>query len=265
MSPEVTSRVEEKISEMLEKVIQKRCKDEPFDVGDVYDSNPFGVRLVPMEVWKGSKFERSFVTVLGQGIFEQIAKIIAEGTGAKAENQYTTVMQICTYRIEKVNEILNDERNQKKSLRKPDWNKEVKEILALNNKQFGEVTVKSDLYIERTNGDKEFYSFKTVKPNLDQTEKAKRDMLLLLSGDSSNKVYFAFPYNPAGEGNSYREAKHNIPYKLFDIDNDPCVLIGSALWDHIGNKKGTYIELLDIFEKVGSKFRPIIRRDYFGL
>ncbi|MFK3938002.1 TdeIII family type II restriction endonuclease [Alkalihalobacillus sp. NPDC078783] len=64
----------------MERLINRRVNIEPFDEKEIEAKNPFGFRLVPVEVWKGSKFERSFVTILGQGIFEQIAKIIAEGS-----------------------------------------------------------------------------------------------------------------------------------------------------------------------------------------
>ena len=76
-----------------------------------FQNNPFGYRLVPVEVWKGSKFERSFVTSLGQGIFEQIAKIIAEGSGAEAKNQYVKEINLNTWQIEQIDSILKKQRN----------------------------------------------------------------------------------------------------------------------------------------------------------
>jgi hypothetical protein len=235
--------------------------DEPFGEDQVMLANPFGYRLVPMEVWKGAKFERSFVTTLGQGIFEQLAKIIAEGSGATASNQHDETLRINTWRLEKIDEILKGNRENRRS---PDWEAELAEILTLNNERYEEVTVKSDLYVLRPNGKKEFYSFKTVKPNLDQTERAKRDMLRLMAGNPEQEAYFALPFNPAGEGNPYRSA-FSIPYKILNLDDTQCVLIGAALWNNIGDDENTFTELLDIFEQVGNEFTPIIRRDYFGL
>lgn len=251
------------LSAAMEALVERKCRAQPFNENEVYNRNPIGARLVPMEVWKGSSFERSFVTVLGQGIFEQLARIIAVGSGvAKAENQYTERLRIGTWRIEKIDQILKEQRTSK---REPNWEVEIHEILSLTNDRFEDVTVVSDLFIQRMDGSKEYYSFKTVKPNLDQTELAKRAMLRLIAGNDNNRVFFALPYNPAGEGESYKKAKHSMPYKLFNMDLDPCVLIGARLWNQVGNDQGTFGELLSVFEEVGEIYSPIIRGEYLGL
>lgn len=261
MDEQTRSRVKRHLTEMMNRIIERRIND-TFDENEIELSNPFGYRLVPLEIWKGSKFERSFVTTLGQGIFEQLGKIIAEGTGARARNQHVTELTVCTWRLEKIESILTKQRQSK---RRPNWQQEVQEVLALNNDQYQVVTVTSDLFIERKDGTREYYSFKTVKPNLDQIQNAKRDMLRLVAGDSNNKVYFALPYNPAGEGRPYRTCRHTIPYKLFDMDNDECVLIGAELWNKIGESPDTYTQLLELFEEVGREFAPRIRKEYLGL
>jgi hypothetical protein len=254
--------IRDHLANVMARIIHKRTIQEPYDEQEIADRNPFGHRLVPTEIWKGSKFERSFVTSLGQGIFEQLGKIVAIGAGAvEAENQHDTTLVINTWRNEKIERILRDQRS---SLREPDWEAEVHEVVTLDNDSFVQVIVKSDLYILRPNGQREFYSFKTVKPNLDQTERAKRDMLRMKAGNPEYETYFALPFNPAGEGELYSNA-HKIPYKLFDMDNESCVLIGAELWNKIGDDPNTYNELLEIFEEVGEQYSPIIRRDYLGL
>lgn len=250
------------LTNVMERIIERRCVTEPFDESEIQLANPFGFRLVPIEVWKGAKFERSFVTTLGQGIFEQIGKLIAVGSGAEAHNQYSRTFRVCTWRLEKIDSILNRLRQNKST---PNWKHEIDEILALENDRYEEVTVLSDLYIRRTNGTEEFYSFKTVKPNLDQTERAKRDMLRLIAGERNSEPYFGLPFNPAGDGKPYRSSGFSIPFKVLDLDQDECVLIGSKLWNKIGGDPNTYNELLDLFEQVGSQMTPKIRKDYFGI
>lgn len=263
MNEETRNRIRNHISPIMERLIHRRVVTEPFNEAEIAARNPFGYRLVPVEVWKGSKFERSFVTILGQGIFEQIAKMVAEGSGAYASNQHDTTFTINTWRNEKIEEILASHRN---SGRKPNWNEEVAEVLNLSNQNFTEVTVKFDLYVRRTDGREEFYGLKTVKPNLDQTERAKRDMLRMVTGNSSTtEAYFALPFNPSGEGNLYRAAGHTIPYKIFEMDNDPCVLIGRAFWNKIGDSEHTYDELLELFSEIGAHYSNVIRRDYFQI
>lgn len=266
MNTKTRQKIEKHLIEVMEKLIKKRVIDEPFNKSDIERKNPFGYRLVPVAVWKGSKFERSFVTTLGQRIFEQIGKYVAEGTGAIAENQYRRDMEINTWRIEKIDSILKMQRSSKKSREydAPSIKSEIDEILALENDRYEKMSILSDLYIKRPDGKEEFYSFKTVKPNLDQTEKAKKEMLLLMASDETVKAYFGLPYNPAGEGNSYRKI-HGIPYRLFNMDDDEYVLIGSDLWNKIGQDDNTYSELLNIFEDVGNMFNDRIKKEYFGL
>lgn len=263
MNQETKQKIRDHISPIMDRLIHRRVVKEPFNPAEIEAKNPFGYRLVPVEVWKGSKFERSFVTILGQGIFEQIARMVAEGSGAYASNQHDTTFTINTWRNEKIEEILASHRS---SERRPNWNEEIAEIMNLSNQNFTEVTVKFDLYVRRADGREEFYGLKTVKPNLDQTERAKRDMLRMVTGSNgSAEAYFALPFNPAGEGNLYRAAGHSIPYKIFEMDTDPCVLIGGEFWNKIGDDENTYDELLDLFSEIGDHYSEIIRRDYFQI
>lgn len=250
------------LTNVMSEHVRKMTVTNPFNENEVRSKNPFGYRLAPIEVWKGSKFERSLVSKIGKNIFEKIAIEIARGTGANAEGQYSELLLLPTHRVEKIDEIVEDQR---KGRRAPNWREDLEEILSLRNNRSQEVRVLFDVYIRRQNGTEEYYSFKTVKPNLDQTEIAKRDMLRLMAGKDNSEVYFALPYNPAGEGELYRRAKHTYPFKLFRMDEDPCVLIGSALWNKIGNDETTYNELLELFEIVGERFEDSINRDYFGI
>lgn len=273
MNIETRNKVEEHLRGVMKRILDKRTIQEPFNEDEIKNKNPFGYRLVPIEVWKGSKFERSFVTSLGQGIFEQIAKIIAEGSGAFAENQYVKSIRLNSWQVEKIDNILAKQRKQKsdaKSKAKGEVIKvktiseELEELRELETDRYQDVSVLFDLYIKREDGKEEYYSLKTVKPNLDQTETAKKDMLRLMTAEENAEAYFALPYNPAGEGKVYKSA-HAIPYKLFDMDNDNNVLIGKSLWDKIGADRNTYNELLDIFDKVGEEYIAKIRNEYFGI
>lgn len=261
MNQDTRRRIIEHISPMMDRLIQRRVYDEPFDGDLIRTINPFGARLVPEEVWKGSRFERSFVTILGQGIFEQIAQIIAEGTGAYASNQHDVTVHINTWKVEQIERILREHRN---GGRRPNWVNELNEVRMLQNENYTDVNLRFDLYIRRADGIEEFYGLKTVKPNLDQTERAKRDMLLLSSVEDV-ETYFVLPFNPAGEGMNYRLARHAVPYRIFNMDTDPSVLIGAEFWNKVGDDDNTYAELLDIFEELGDYYSEVIRREYFNL
>lgn len=261
MNTQTKNLIAAHLTTVMNRVIQRRTITEPFNEEELLITNPFGAPLVPIEIWKGAKFERSFVTSLGQGIFEQLAKIIAQGTGAYAANQHDTHVSVTTNQNTYIEDLLTKHRNNTQT---PNWSQEERNLLSINTGQMKTFTVRSDLYIRRTNGKEEFYSLKTVKPNLDQTQHAKRDMLLLKANDPTCETYFVLPYNPAGEGGSYRKV-HSIPYKIFQMDSDPVVLIGSEFWNKVGNDSNTYTELLEIFEAVGRISSNRIRREYLGL
>lgn len=267
MNKETKAKIEEHLNLVMNKIVKRRTIEEPFDEESIKKTNPFGYRLVPVEVWKGSKFERSFVTSLGQGIFEQVAKIIAEGTGANAINQHTEMVKLNTWQVEQIDKILKNQRSQKGN-KKVAGVKTIKEeleiIRSLDIDRYEEINVLFDLYVERQDGRKEYYSLKTVKPNLDQTEKAKRDILIQMTADENAEAFFALPYNPAGEGEIYKLV-HPIPYKLFDIERDSNVLIGKEFWNKIGKSENTYDELISIFEKVGEVYIQRIRKEYFEI
>lgn len=259
MNKNTEQRIRELLSDVMERVIYKRVVKEPFSEEELKKTKPFGSHLVPMEIWKGSKFERSFVTTLGQTIFEKLGKIIAEGTGSYASLQHDEEFYINTFRNEKIEEILE---SQRESSREPNWEKEVEEILSLHNKDFTQLKVRFDLYVRRQNGHEEFYSFKTVQPNLDQTERAKRDMLRIKSGKPDCGAFFALPYNPSGEGNLY---SFSLPKGLFNMNSSPAVLIGSKLWNKLGEDDNTYDKLIQIFSEVGTYYSKVIRRDYLEI
>ena len=68
-------------------------------------------------------------------------------------------------------------------------------------------------------------------------------------------VYLAFPYNPY----------HPEPYNRFtevgmmDPLND--FLVGDEYWDFVGGK-GTFLELLRIFDEVGKTFKDRLNRKF---
>lgn len=267
LNSETKERIRLHLQEVMERVIQKRTVKEPFIEEEIAIQNPFGYALVPVEVWKGAKFERSFVTTLGQGVLEQVGKIVAEGTGAVAENQYDKHLTLTSFRLKTIDRIIKDQRAAPKKGEKspiPNLSQELKTLShsTMDDDMYGDVVVKSDLYVHRKDGKEEYYSFKTVKPNLDQTAEAKKNLLLLRAGDPQCEAFFALPSNPAGEGRPYAEA-HTVPNRLFNMNDERFVLIGSALWNRIGQDENTYRELLEIFQEIGAWSSERIRKEYF--
>ncbi len=212
---------------------------------------PFHESLLTKELVKASSFERSFSTSFGQGPIEEISQIIAVDFGFETKRQKETYVNVFKGAIDEIERICSNLRSGEKS---PNWNKEVKRLAAYSKGDSEVRRVISDLWLKKD--DQEiFISIKTVKPNLDQTEIAKKDMLLLIAHNPSFQTYFGLFYNPGGSKRS--DYNWKIPFKIFDMLNDDVVLIGPDYWNKIGDNN-TYKELLKIFKKVGEKTRKQI-------
>jgi len=209
---------------------------------------PFHEALLTKEMVNASSFERSFSTSFGQGPIEEISKIVAVDSGHIVTRQKETIVNVYKGAIDEIERISSGLRSGEL---KPNWERELKNIQAF---QKGDTVVRrvlSDLHLEKNNNHV-FISIKTVKPNLDQTEKAKKDLLLLKAHNPKFETYFGLFYNPGGPKKT--DYNWSIPSKIFDMINDPVVLIGEDYWDKLGGK-GTYTKLLEIFARVGSKTR----------
>lgn len=216
---------------------------------------PFHGNLLSEEIIKLSAFERSFSTSLGQSVFEKISKLIAEDVDGTTEagNQKKTMAKLSQGCVNSIEEHITSLRANTLG-RAPSWIRDISTLKNTGTKNDHRVI--SDLWFKR-NGVEHFFSIKTVKPNLDQTSEAKRDMLKLYASNSSFKVYFALPYNPFGE--ERKLYNHNFPQRLFDMQTDECVLIGKDYWDFIGGAN-TYKDLMKITEDVGKETKNLLKK-----
>ncbi|MGK7390119.1 MAG: TdeIII family type II restriction endonuclease [Candidatus Cyclobacteriaceae bacterium M2_1C_046] len=208
------------------------------------DRKPFHKALLDDEVIKLSSFERSFSTSFGQKYVEEISRLIVEGTGVPCQRQHLLKVSIFQGASDQIDNIMAD---LKTNRTRPNWKRELADVAAHDKGRTIIRDVISDLYFERA-GIKNFISIKTVKPNLDQTAVAKRDMLYIKAHNPAYEAYFALYYNPTGE--SQQEYAYSQPFKYFNMNSDPCVLIGKDYWDFLGGES-TYVELLKIFHEVG--------------
>ena len=209
------------------------------------EKKPFHSALLDNEVIKLSAFERSFSTSFGQKYVEQISLLIADETADKAGRQKTNTCVIFQGANDNIETILA---NLKTNISKPNWNREVRDVTAYDRGRTIIRDVISDLWFIR-NEKEHFFSIKTAKPNFDQTSIAKRDMLILKAFNKNFETFFALYYNPTG--NLQTDYTYSMPFKYFDMQKDPCVLIGRDYWDFIGGP-GTYDQLIKIFNDVGN-------------
>ena len=212
---------------------------------------PFHKALLTEDIVRISSFERSFSTSFGQGPIEQISELVAVENGFEAKRQKETLLNLYKGAVDEVERISSALRagNQK-----PNWSKEIQTLSAFNKGDTVVRRVISDLWLKK--GDQEyFFSIKTVTPNLDQSEIAKKDMLLLKAENINYRTFFALYYNPNGKDR--KDYKHSFPMKMFDMHHDECVLIGEDYWELIGGE-GAYLDLLEIFSEVGEETKKTL-------
>lgn len=218
---------------------------------------PFHSKLLSEKMLAASLFERSFSTSFGQRVIETIAKVIAldiNGTEA-VETGKATHIEISNATNAEINKHLLSLRENTLG-RPPSWEQDINSISTLDT-DFQTQRIISDLWFKRNSVDY-FFSIKTVKPNIDQTAEAKKDLMRLrLSKEKYKCVYFALPYNPYGEQRDLY--KHSPPFKIFDMTKDSCVLIGEQFWATVGDQN-TYSNLLKIAEDVGKETNVILKK-----
>ncbi len=214
---------------------------------------PFHEALLTKKLVAASTFERSFSTSLGQGPIEEISQILAKSVGAEAARQKKTLVNVNKGAVDEIERILSGLRGGESS---PDWEKETSRITAFTKGDYVVRRIISDLWIKKENTEI-FISIKTVKPNIDQTEIVKKDLLLLKAHNPKFKTYLGLYYNPGGPQKT--DYNWSIPSKIFNMKHDKCVLIGSEYWNLIGGK-GTYSSLLKIFEKIGKDTQTQLKK-----
>lgn len=210
---------------------------------------PFHMALIPEEFLRIQSFFRSFSTSLGQGVFEYIAKIIAEDNGLWDDVKRNA--KVIATASPNVQSFVDDylERLERKIV-KPSTNVEIPKP---ENDVKKEIVV--DLYLRKDDKDY-FLEIKSPKPNKDQTRRTKEKFLYLRASPWFNAItFYAFPYNPFGE--SKENYRWNFTKMFFSMDE---LLIGQEFWDFLGGK-GTYLELLGLFREFGKKRgREIVRK-----
>jgi len=222
-------------------------------------SMPFHFRLLGRDRMALFSFIHSVNTMLGTSIFEQVGKMIAEPKANRAVGQYKEFEgYISSAAVLKIDSIMRDLRS---ASRRPDKEKETKEVLAVASKgNLGKKLKKRvDLFVEMKDRTEYYFEVKTAKPNINEFTGIKKQMLDWIAMRGSEKptakikTIVAIPYNPY-EPNLYERWTLQ---GLFDLRQE--VLVGNEFWDLLGGKN-TYEELLKVFEQAGLELYDEIDR-----
>jgi hypothetical protein len=183
-------------------------------------------------------------------IYEDVSKIIAEENAEECFTSYDIGGVISKSQKSVIDNIIRELRNDE---RECDIAAETEEVLAAdadNGKVQKEGRI-ADFYMLR-DGIEQYFEIKTVKPNIDVFTKSKSKLLEWVARKRRRiRVFLAFPYNPY----------YPNPYDRFTVQGlfEPGgdMLIGEEYWDYLGGKD-TFVELLDLFDKVGKKYKKKI-------
>lgn len=249
MNQECREKVRYEFVSCVERTLQ-RLQSEPTQM-------PFHEALLSKEAIFWSRFERSFSTSFGQSVIERISAYIAAYSGAvNVQTQHQTYIAIDQNHLQAIEQHISQLRVRGSGV-SPCWGNDTIHILNTPRSGYTEnIRVISDLYFER-NGQRNFFSIKTVKPNIDQTAEAKRDLLKLKVGDPNCNAYFGLYYNPYGDQRA--EYSWTPPMRIFNFHYDFCVLIGKDYWDCLGGE-GTYEVILEIARDAGQALQETIRQ-----
>ena len=257
----VSLAIKNVVSDMMDKVLENVLTKNPFIVEQHHASKPLYAALVPDEIFKGSHFERRFVTPFG-GVWEKLAQVMAQEAHGFSATQHNISGQISDERLRRIQETLNNLENNK-TKQKPSWQQELDYILA-GDGELIPVTIICDLYIENLVTKKKYaFELKGPLPNSDQTKVSKEKLFKLLAMETPqvDHAYFALPYNPYGSKESYT---WSFPKRWFDMQHDDCVLIAEEFWNLIGGDS-TYTNFISEINALGSEYKERIYREFLGI
>jgi hypothetical protein len=262
---EMKKAIQSVIKLMMERVMNTVLVEDPFVKEEHRAKRPLYAALVPDEIFKGSHFERRFVTPFG-GVWEKLAIVAANKGLGFGEKGWTITGKINAERLRRIQEVLNNLEHGEKGKKRirPDWDNELKYILEGKSAKLIPVTVISDVYAEDKKNKKKYaFELKAPLPNSDQTKVSKEKILKLYSMESPqvDGAYYALPYNPFGKRGNYSWA---FPARWFNMKNDKIVLIGDEFWEKIGGL-GTYKAFIDAVNEIGKEYKDRIYREFLGI
>ncbi len=260
----VAAAIKEVVTIMMDRVMVRVLEEDPFVKEEHHSSKPLYAALVPDEIFKGSHFERRFVTPFGK-VWEKLASVVATEAHGKCIMGHAIEGTVSTERLRRIQETLNrlEHASKDTAKQKPDWDKEMAYILEGKGEPIP-VTVVCDIYVENEQtGEKYAFELKAPLPNSDQTKVSKEKIFKLLAMEplQVTAAFYALAYNPYGKKENY---KWGFPMRWFNMQTDKTVLIGNEFWDLIGGEE-TYQNFINEINLLGKEYRERIYREFLKI
>jgi Type II restriction endonuclease, TdeIII len=246
----VALAIKEVVSKMMDRVMENVLVNDPFVKETHHASKPLFAALVPDEIFKGSHFERRFVTPFG-GVWEKLAQVVAIEAHGNCSMGYTVNGTITTGRLKRIQEVLNRVEYRDK----PNWKTEL-EYIKKGKGQPIPVSVTCDSFIVDETTDTK-YAFEFDKMPSDnfqvRTSKEKMFKLLAMNPPQVDFAIYALPYS----------SNETLLTKWFGIPENDSVLIRDDFWDLIGGE-GIYNEIMTEISVFGEESKKRIHENYFS-
>ena len=260
----IKAAIQQTITVMMDRVLNNVLVRDPFIIETHHATKPLYAALVPDEIFKGSHFERRFVTPFGKA-WQELAIVVARESLGRGEQEYTIQGNIRQGRLRRIQETLNSLEHAQGGMARtrPDWVRELEYVLEGDGDDIP-TSVIVDVYTESIEtGERHAFEIKAPLPNSDQTKVSKEKLLKLYAMDPPfvDAAYYALPYNPYGTRENYN---WSFPARWFNMREDAVVLIGDEFWNTIGGE-GTYQSFIEAINEIGPGYRERIYREFLGI
>ncbi len=219
-------------------------------------SMPFHTRLLGKDRLALFSFIHSLNTNFGTSIFEPIALELARINFKIAKLQVVAGSQISSEAFLVIQNIMNDLTAAKGTPNKHNEIERIRAVCQLGKMEIVKPT-KVDVFLETKENELYLFDIKTAKPNAGGFKEFKRTLLewvaCVLANNPNAKInsVIAIPYNPYFPNDYNRWTMRGMLDLQYELK------VAEEFWDFLGGE-GTYVQLLDVFERVGIELRPEI-------
>ncbi len=223
-------------------------------------SMPFHTRLLGKDRMALFSFIHSLNTNFGTSIFEPVAMALASATFKEVKTQATAGTQISEAAQRVIQDIMDDLTAAHSKPNKQDEIEAIRKVAQTGIMKNVKPT-KVDIWLQGHDNQLYFFDIKTAKPNKGGFKEFKRTLLewaacvLAENPKAEINTLIAIPYNP------YEPKPYSRWTMAGMLELETELKVADEFWDFLGGQ-GTYLQLLDIFERVGIELRAEID-DYF--
>lgn len=219
-------------------------------------SMPFHTRLLGKDRMALFSFIHSLNTNFGTSIFEPVALALAKSKFKVAKTQTQAGNQISEKAQFVIQQIMDELTAASKKPNKMEETEAIRKVCQIGTLRKVKPTM-VDIWLESYDGEYFLFDIKTAKPNKGGFKEFKRTLLEWTATIFTEQPHavvntmIAIPYNP------YEPKPYSRWTMAGMLDLQRELKVAEEFWDFLGGE-GTYVDLLDCFERVGIELREEI-------